>query len=603
MSCVVGVLAAWFLPRAVFPAGVIALLAGTAGLMWRRPYVALSLAVGADVVADLAYGALPMQEWNLAMGLAVAISLGAFAPPLIAYAGVAVLAGSIALQLDSELLANWVWVSAVLGCVATFAVFIVRSERRAASAWTRVAELAATTPESVARRAVVAERVRLTADIHLVVRGAVLSMRGHADAAAAAWHTDPRPSLRAIQDRGRQAISELRRLLGLLRDEPDKCSAAVAPVTDGPARAPLRVDLIGAGCAVALATTEYLVWGQFEPPTAVPASWVLTVLAAATFGLRGTAPGVGAMVCGVVFLVGTLAGRPLATGIWCLAVVGALSWTAMYRGRLVDMACVVCMLGCQTVFAVLVAPDELTFVIFTVVAAGVAGFLTGKRNALTRLAAMRSAVLTAERAVASELAVRSERLSLAREVHDVVSHAVVLMVVQAGAAEALLAGRPAAARVSLDLVRNTADVTLRELDRLLAVVAEDPPNEPDHRSVHALVERMRAGGLDVALDQQDCQDRSDPTVYRIVQETLTNALRHAPRAHVEVRVARRPDGTTVEVVDDGPGAGANAHRGYGLIGMTERVRRAGGTIYTGPGRDGTGFRVCANLPLVDGSVA
>jgi signal transduction histidine kinase len=184
-----------------------------------------------------------------------------------------------------------------------------------------------------------------------------------------------------------------------------------------------------------------------------------------------------------------------------------------------------------------------------------------------------------------------------------VSHAVVLMVVQAGAAEALLDSRPFEARTALHLVRNTADTTLAELDRLRAVVRDESTDRPDTRSLRALVERMRAGGLDVDYDHQDALDDAPiPTVYRIVQETLTNALRHAPAAHVLVRVASHADWTTVEVVDDGPGGGSHAHQGYGLIGMTERVRHAGGTISAGPGTDGTGFRVCANLPVADGAV-
>jgi signal transduction histidine kinase len=332
------------------------------------------------------------------------------------------------------------------------------------------------------------------------------------------------------------------------------------------------------------------------------------VLAAATFGLRGTSPGMGALLCGLVFLGSALVERPVASGIWCFAVVGALPWTAMYRHRPVDIIGVVVMLACQIEFALRVAPDELTFVIFTVVAAGVSGHLTARRVTLTRRAAQRSARLTTERAVATERAVRAERLTLARDLHDVVSHAVVLMVVQAGAAEALLATRPAAARQSLELVRSTADATLEELDRLLSAMRDDGPNTAaaatEARSLRALVERMRAGGLDVDFDQQGRPDEApSATVYRIVQETLTNALRHAPRAHVEVRVASRAEETTVEVVDDGPGAGSGAYRGYGLIGMAERVERAGGTIYAGPGYRGSGFRVCATFPaLREGAV-
>jgi hypothetical protein len=372
----VAALAAWFLPHEPFPAGVVALLAGAAGLLWRRPCIALFLAVLADIVADVAYGVLlpPENEWNLVMAIVVAASLGTFAPPLLAYGGVGALAASVALQMDSEALANWLWATAVLSCVTTLAALMARSGRRARSAWTRVEQLAAMAPEMVARSAVARERVRLTADIHDVVRASVLPMRGHADIAAAAWQAVPAPSLRAIQERGRQAISELRWLLGFLRDEQDKPEEVRAAPAD-PHRLlgyHLWVDVIGALGVVLLAAAEYFAWGEFPPSAAAEPSLVATVLAAATFGLRGTSPGISALLCGAVFLISALIERPVAPGIWCFAVVGALSWTALYRARPVGIAGVVVMLGCQIVFALLVDQDLL---IFIVVAASVAGFL------------------------------------------------------------------------------------------------------------------------------------------------------------------------------------------------------------------------------------
>jgi hypothetical protein len=140
--------------------------------------------------------------------------------------------------------------------------------------------------------------------------------------------------------------------------------------------------------------------------------------------------------------------------------------------------------------------------------------------------------------------VRSERLTLARELHDVISHAVVLMVVQAGAAEALYASKPLAARRPLDLVRGTAEATLEELERLLVATRDDDSGSavvaPGTRSVTALVARMRAGGLDVDFAQQrNLADVPSATIYRIVQETLTTALRHAPRRRDRGRGRRR----------------------------------------------------------------
>jgi signal transduction histidine kinase len=194
--------------------------------------------------------------------------------------------------------------------------------------------------------------------------------------------------------------------------------------------------------------------------------------------------------------------------------------------------------------------------------------------------------------------VHAQRLTVARELHDVVSHAIVVMTLQAGAAETLLPTDPTAARAALDRVLTAGTTTLAELDHLFSALrCEDGAvsSVPVSHDIPALVQRMRAGGLAVQL-QASPQAPSDPLAFRVVQETLTNALRHAPAATVHLTITTTEHGTTIEAVDDGPGATAGAARGYGLVGITERVEQAGGRLETGPGPNGRGFRIRARIP-------
>ena len=151
---------------------------------------------------------------------------------------------------------------------------------------------------------------------------------------------------------------------------------------------------------------------------------------------------------------------------------------------------------------------------------------------------------------------------------------------------------------------DTCADTLAELDRLLPALdggaLGDRPGAAGHHThgpvdLRALVARMRAAGLPVDLEVDDGSVTT--TVYRVVQEALTNVLRHAPGARAGVRVAAADGHVRVSVVDDGPGWAESARRGYGLAGLAERVAQDGGTLRSGAGPDGSGFRVVAEVPL------
>jgi signal transduction histidine kinase len=198
------------------------------------------------------------------------------------------------------------------------------------------------------------------------------------------------------------------------------------------------------------------------------------------------------------------------------------------------------------------------------------------------------------RAAAAE-AVASERRLMARELHDIVSHAVSVIAVQGGAAELSWPIDPSTARRAMEVIGTVAEQTVAELGKLPPGRTAANHNLADLR---ALVDRMRAAGLKVTLELTGTTSSPVPdTVYRVVQEALTNALRHAPGSHVDVRIDRRAaDLITVRVTDDGPGSAAESRRGYGLIGLAERLRQAGGTLATRSTPEVPGFEVTAVLP-------
>jgi signal transduction histidine kinase len=207
--------------------------------------------------------------------------------------------------------------------------------------------------------------------------------------------------------------------------------------------------------------------------------------------------------------------------------------------------------------------------------------------------------------------VTEERLRIARELHDVVSHSISVINVQAGVAAHVIERRPDQARESLEVIRQTSREVLRELRGILGVLRDEEDAAgrrpaPGLAQLDELVESSRRAGLATAVsvrgEARGLPPDVDLAAYRIVQESLTNVLRHAGPARAEVRLAYEPGRLVVEVVDDGRGAAQAdpAGGGHGLAGMRERVAAAGGSIEIGP-RVSRGFRVRAVLP--DGSRA
>lgn len=213
--------------------------------------------------------------------------------------------------------------------------------------------------------------------------------------------------------------------------------------------------------------------------------------------------------------------------------------------------------------------------------------------------------------------IAEERLRIAQELHDVVAHSMSVIAVQAGVGAHVVDHRPDQAKTALEAISSTARSTLAEMRRLLGVLRDEDGNRshapaPALSDVARLVDDVRAVGVPVSLVVVGEADHLSAGVelsgYRIVQEALTNVIKHAgPLTAVTVRLTHTAGEVSVEVVDDGRGAAArelDAHGaedvatpgvGHGLLGMRERVEMWGGTLETGP-VDGGGYRVGATLP-------
>jgi len=234
-------------------------------------------------------------------------------------------------------------------------------------------------------------------------------------------------------------------------------------------------------------------------------------------------------------------------------------------------------------------------------AGGAMRYRRERERALRRL----TVDLEREREEKARAAVAEERVRIARELHDVVAHAISVIVLQARGGRRSLATDPEETREALDTIEATGSQALAEMRRLLGMLRRDDEQialapQPSLRHLDALAAQVREAGLPVDLSVEGEPIALPPGVdlsaYRIVQEALTNALKHAGPATARVLVRYRKDDLELEIADTGVAAGASDGEGHGLVGMRERVSLYGGKIEAGP-RDGGGFAVRARLPL------
>jgi signal transduction histidine kinase len=246
--------------------------------------------------------------------------------------------------------------------------------------------------------------------------------------------------------------------------------------------------------------------------------------------------------------------------------------------------------------------------VFTSIAFSIAwtiGFAVSRRFHEATEAKERAARAEREREERARLAVADERARIARELHDVVGHSVSVMTVQASAARRLLRPHQEREREALAVVEQTGREALAEMRRMVGVLRrpEEAPAlapQPSLEYVDKLVDHAREAGLTVELRIEGTPAQLpagvDLTAYRLVQEGLTNALKHANAHRAEVLVRYGDGHVELMVSDDGRGDGAGDGGGHGLVGMRERVSVYGGELEAGP-RVGGGYRLSARLPI------
>src|SRR6476469_1455164 len=245
-------------------------------------------------------------------------------------------------------------------------------------------------------------------------------------------------------------------------------------------------------------------------------------------------------------------------------------------------------------------PTDVPWIGMLLLLPGVLGILFGSRTRRLREVEARALRLELER----REAIAEERSRIARELHDVIAHSVSVMTVQAGAAEEMLKVDPTRAVEPVRAVQETGRQALVEMKRLVGVLREDDEEiglapQPGLADIERLVEQVRGAGLRVELriegERRPVPIGVDLSAYRVVQEALTNALKHARNASAVVTIRYGESDLAVEVTDDGR-PGVDSAGGHGLIGMRERVGIFGGTFSAGPSESG-GFAVRALLPL------
>ncbi|MCX4781356.1 histidine kinase [Streptomyces sp. NBC_01264] len=354
-----------------------------------------------------------------------------------------------------------------------------------------------------------------------------------------------------------------------------------------------------------------------ELPPADWASYAMTTLGVLPLVWRRRAP--------VTVLVAILA----AGGVYNLAGDGPgqpLPYAGLLAFYTVALRCtprVRLMVGGLTVLTVVLSvywntgtARELLFTFFVSGAAYALGRLQHTRQAYTAALLDRAAQLERANRIEAEQAAARERARIAREMHDILSHAVSIMIVQAEAGPVAVRRAPERAEAAFEAIAETGRDAMAQLRTMLGVLRTDEAAprspQPGTGELAGLLERVRGSGPQVRLERtgtvRALPAALEATVYRVVQEALTNVVKHAGASAVAVRLEYGERELTVTVTDDGrgPDAGADAGAdpgadagsvprarpgGHGLIGIRERAAAHGGTARTGPGPDGTGFEL------------
>lgn len=337
-------------------------------------------------------------------------------------------------------------------------------------------------------------------------------------------------------------------------------------------------------------------------PTGAPWHWwgcVVVAVAAAAVLWRRVAPVVVLLVSLVAAGAYDVAGNVPAQPVWYGALVA--TYTVATRSAPWPRA---------VMLVLTVGGSMLTASSETAVRSGilfVTAYAIGRAATVSRAHAEalreRAERLEQERVAEAERAAVRERARIARDMHDILSHAVSLMVVQAEAGPVALPANPARAEAAFDAIASAGRDAMAQLRRILTVLNDgDGPHapQPTFDDLPTLVEQVSRAGPAITLTVSgDLDVRADVEVaaYRITQEALTNIVKHADAEHADVRLHQQDGALTIEITDDGTPTSGGHGPGYGLIGIHERASACGGTMTAGPRDDGPGFRIRATFPI------
>jgi signal transduction histidine kinase len=391
---------------------------------------------------------------------------------------------------------------------------------------------------------------------------------------------------------------------------------------------PLVVDSVFAALVLVAGLVSLTVDPTADHPTPTDAlAVVLVIVGFGAIALRRSRP-VGVLVVVTLATIVYVVRDYPDNGLPVMAMIALYTVATLRPRRVWAMAVTVYLV--LLLVSVITHPEELSLgdfagnvAIFGI--AAVFGDSVRVRRAYTQTLEAYAADLERNQQTEAQRAVAEERLRIARELHDVVAHAMSVVAVQSGVGAHVIDTDPAEAKRILENVKVTSREALDEMRRLLGVLrqqdadADGPSAAPSAAArgldgtlapapglggLESLAQGVREAGVPVTVqvtgDRVDVPQGVDLCAFRIVQEALTNVLKHAGPARAEVDVHYRPGSVTVVVSDDGRGASAGGGKevggGHGLLGMRERVAVFGGELTTGP-RVGGGFRVAATLPF------
>jgi signal transduction histidine kinase len=487
-------------------------------------------------------------------------------------------------------------------------------------------------------RAVFAERLRIAGEMHDVVSHTLSVIAVQSAVARHLDGTQPErtgAALGAIEVASRGALDDLRRMLGVLRaDSP-------APVTTAagvPAEAtPSRTQAVPGGwqqrewlldLVLGIAVTAVTVSSVVTTDPAVtyrypgPNAWLVLLALAGSLPLTARRRWPATVLVAALTANFVIAALGWNKGLLAWSLTFALYSAAAWRPRAVAVACLLAVYAAMAILGLLRAPyfdSPLAFLnVATITVAWATGRYLRHRRRAQRAAVTRALEAERARVLEAERAVFAERLRIAREMHDVVAHTLSVIAVQSAVAHHLIGSQPQKAGPALAAIEDASRGAMNDLRRMLGVLQLDAAQSEAtaaltpapgltelellasaHRSAHGPVE------LVVEPSVESAPESLRLAVYRLVQEALTNARKHAPGARVRVSVLAVDGKIVVQIDDDGTGEviapafeGQNGS-GYGLAGMRERAAMFGGTLRAGPRQDGGGFQVVATLHASD----